>query len=102
MSTHLQIEAFNSVYTQNPCSPVLAFYAGLTKLEISEVRDTILKVLKNPFDILDTVDDSSAFEGLHRTSPTQSPRHQLLSLINCICEVQSLDFFYSRGTLWVY
>ena len=83
-----QLKAFETIFYQNPLSPVLTFYSGLTNLSLRTVQDVLLKVLLRP------IDQTSVIRSVltHRT-PSADPRRQLLALANCSYECKNEDIF---------
>ena len=88
-----QVVAVKIVFDQNPNSPVLAFYAGLTKLAIDEVRKIFLKILSKSFDTPDIVRALRLDEGQDRVNLSRDPRRQLLCLMNGLYEAQNEHLF---------
>ena len=84
-----QIKAFGRIYEQNPLSPVLTFYAGLTKLSNDIIRTKLCLVLKEQCDI------RSFTKIIFNYKPSSDIRKQLLALMNCVYESQRLDLFRS-------
>ena len=81
-----QIQAFEKVYEQNPLSPVLIFYAGLTCLSINRIREVLFQVLQEPGDV--TTITRTLFDN---PKPSSDHRRKLLALMNCIYETQKPD-----------
>ena len=83
-----QLIAFETIFHQNPLSPVLTFYSGLTNLSLHTVQDVLLKVLLRP------IDHTSVMKSVltYRT-PSADPRRQLLALANCSYECKKEDIF---------
>ena len=83
-----QLEAFKTIFHQNPLSPVLTFYSGLTNLCLRTVQDVLLEVLLRP------IDQTSVMKSVltHRTV-SADPRRQLLALANCFYECKNEDIF---------
>ena len=79
-----QGKAIKAIYTQNPLSPVLTFYAGLTNLRVRNVQDFIFSVLKKKLDILSVL--SSVKE--HQV-PSRDNRRRMLALVNCLYECKN-------------
>ena len=78
-----QVAAFELVYKQNPLSPILTFYAGLTRLASDNICKLLFHVLNKPFDLLNVAQE------LQRTfNLAHDRRRQLLALMNCIYEAQ--------------
>ena len=76
-----QFKAFETIFDQNPLSPSLTFYSGLTNLCSRDVQDVLLKVLSRPTDSL-----SVKRSVLRNRNPSKDPRRQLLALANCTYE----------------
>ena len=93
MCENQQIRAIHSVLDQNPNSPVLAFFAGLNRLVVKEIRQMYLKVLINPCGITDIVKDLQLAEGYSKVNPADDPRRRLLSLMNSLYETQNPALF---------
>ena len=92
MKEHLQAAAIKKVFDQNPLSPVLTFYAGLTRLAIKQAQNVFFEVLKYPLDTASIakklgLDHPSTF---FSANPAHDLRRQILALINCIYEAQDL------------
>ena len=83
-----QLKAFKTIFHQNPLSPVLTFYSGLTNLSLRTVQDVLLEVLLGPIDQTSVMMSVLA----HRT-PSADPRRQLLALANCCYECKNEDIF---------
>ena len=81
-----QITAVKFFFSRNALSPVLSFYAGLTKLKDKNVCNFLFEVLKKPLDI------PSVFLELkkHPDLAHDSRRH-LLALINSIFESRNIE-----------
>jgi hypothetical protein len=78
-----QFSAFQLVYNQNPDSPILIFYAGLTKLVSEKACTLLLQVLKKQLNFVRVVQE------LQRTfDPACDIRRQLLALMNCLYETK--------------
>lgn len=92
MDEHQQVAAIKTVFDQNPLSPVLTFYAGLTGLSVKQAQDVFFEVLNYP---LDSVSIARKL-GLDRhgplfnANPALDQRRHILALINCIYETQDL------------
>ena len=88
-----QLKAIKAVFDQNPISPILTFYAGLTKLAVSKVRDFFLNALNKSYDIVSIakVIKSSASHG--EVNPNSDPRRHLLCLMNALYESQNPGLF---------
>ena len=92
MNEHRQVAAIKKVFDQNPLSPVLTFYAGLTGLTVEQARDVVFEVVNYP---LDAGSIAKKLE-LHRpdthfsANPAHDLRRHILALINCIYETQDL------------
>ena len=93
MDKDRQIVAIKIVFNQNPNSPVLAFYAGLTKLAVDEVREIYFKILSKSFDTPDIVRELRLSEGQERINLASDPRRQLLCLMNGLYEAQNQRLF---------
>ena len=88
-----QFSAFEVVYKQNPVSPILTFYAGLTKLVSERACTFLLQVLKQQLDL------SNVVQVLQQTfDPACDIRRQLLALMNCLYETKKTSLI-SRITL---
>ena len=83
-----QLKAFETIFHQNPLSPVLTFYSGLTNLSLRTVQDVLLKVLLRPTD-----HTSVMMSALMLRTPSADPRRQLLALANCSYESKKEDIF---------
>ena len=82
-----QVAAVKIVFDQNPLSPVLAFYAGISRLVISEVQDMLFKVFTSPFDeVIGSDSPNSFYKATHL-------RYQCLGVMNCIYETQNPNLF---------
>ena len=85
-----QFSAFQLVYKQNPVSPILIFYAGLTKLVSEKACTLLLQVLKKQLDF------SSVVLELQQTfDPACDVRRQLLALMNCLYETKKKSLISS-------
>ena len=84
-----QIIAFGKIYEQNLLSPVLMFYAGLTKLTNDIIKTKLCLALSEECNINTITDTFFNFK------PTSDIRRKLLSLMNCIYESQRSDLFRS-------
>ena len=84
MTDEEQTEMAREILHTNPLSPVLPFYAGLTKLSNVHIRNTLLEVTRRPLDA-DTV-----VEDMHKQPDRLSSdrRRLLLALLNCVYESQ--------------
>ena len=84
MTEEEQTEMAKEILHTNPLSPVLPFYAGLTKLSNVHIRNTLLEVTRRPLDT-DTV-----VEDMHKQPDRLSSdrRRLLLALLNCVYESQ--------------
>ena len=84
MTEEEQTEMAREILHTNPLSPVLPFYAGLTKLSNVHIRNTLLEVTRRPLDA-DTV-----VEDMHKQPDRLSSdrRRLLLALLNCVYESQ--------------
>ena len=85
LDTDKQVEAFQVVYQQNPLSPILTFYSGLTNLASRKVQDVLLKVFSEP------TDSVSVLRPMIRSHNTQEKdkRRHLLALANCLYECKN-------------
>ena len=83
-----QLKAFETIFHQNPLSPVLTFYSGLTNLSLRTVQDVLLKVLLGPID-----HTSVMMSVLTYRTPSADPRRLLLALANCCYESKNEDIF---------
>jgi hypothetical protein len=92
MEEHQQATAIKKVFDQNPLSPVLTFYAGLTGLTIKQARDVFLEVLNNPLDAGNIAKTLGLYrpDTFFRANPGLDLRRHILALINCIYETQDL------------
>ena len=95
MDRQNQIRAVENVFNQNPLSPVLTFYAGLSGLKIGEVRDLLLKVFSESIDIEDIVKKLGLNDpdSVHKVNPASDPRRHMLALMNCMYETQNSTLF---------
>ena len=75
-----QVTTIQQILQKNPLSPVLPFYAGLTKLSNGGAFDMLLKVTDSP------LDTKSVFQNI--TTFANDKRRLFLALINCIYETQ--------------
>ena len=83
MTEEKQTETAREILHNNPLSPVLPFYAGLTKLSNVHIRDVLLEVTKRPLDA------EAILEDMHKEPDVSSDRRRLLlTLLNCIFESQ--------------
>jgi hypothetical protein len=91
MDRHQQIMAVKEIFNQNPLSPVLTFYAGLSGLNIDEVRNLLLKVFNEYIDIDDIVKKLGLNDpdSVHKVNPASDPRRHMLALMNCMYETQN-------------
>ena len=89
----LQLKAIQVVFDQNPSSPILTFYAGLTKLAVDKVRDFFLDALNKSYDIISIAKaiESSVSHG--EVNPNSDPRRHLLCLMNALYESQNPGLF---------
>ena len=76
-----EASAIKRLDDEDPLSPVITFYAGLTKFRNKKVQDLLLQKLKNARFEPDKVLD-------HITCKSNDIRRLLLSLLNCIYESQ--------------
>ena len=92
MNERGQAAAIKKVFDQNPLSPVLTFYAGLTRLTVKQVRDVFFKVLEHPLDVASVVKQLGLNHPntFFRANPADDVRRKVLALINCIYEAQNL------------
>ena len=95
MDQHQQVAAFKSLFDQNPLSPVLTFYAGLTGLNIDKVRGILLKVLSETIDLDDIVKKLGLNDPntIHTINPACDPRRHMLALMNGMYETQNINLF---------
>ena len=93
MDQDQQVRAIKIVLDQTPNSPVLAFYAGLTKLAVNEVREIFLKVLSKPYDALHIAKSLGLTESDAIINPACDLRLQLLCMMNGLYEAQNPDLF---------
>ena len=95
MDRHKQIEAVKKIFNQNPLSPVLTFYAGLSCLKIDEVRDLLLKVFSESVDVEDIVKKLGLNDpdSIHKVNLASDPRRHMLACMNCMYETQNLTLF---------
>ena len=82
-----QIKAFGKIYEQNPLSPVLTFYGGLTKLTSDIIRAKLCLALSEQSDI------HSIMKPYFNYKPTSDVRRKLLALVNCVYESQRNELF---------
>ena len=83
-SSSEQAKSISKILHRDPLSPVLPFYAGLTRLSNDGVRDVLLKVTKKPLDKLAFLNETS-----HALSSDR--RRLALALLNCIFESQNVS-----------
>ena len=83
-----QAGAIHEVYQQNPLSPVLSFYAGITNLADSMVQDILFEVLRK-----DLNSQSVLRELISTQNSAKDTRRQLLGLANCLYEGQNRDLW---------
>ena len=90
---HQQAAAVREVFEQNPLSPVLTFYAGLTRLTNKQARDVFFDVLNSPLDMgsIAMILGLNKLDTFFGATPAHDPRRQVLALINCIYETQDLS-----------
>jgi hypothetical protein len=95
MDRHKQIEAVKTIFNQNPLSPVLTFYAGLSGLKIDEVQDLLLKVFSESIDIDDIVKKLGLNDpdSIHKVNLASDPRRHMLALMNCMYETHDPTVF---------
>jgi hypothetical protein len=95
MDEHKQVAAVEKIFDQNPLSPVLTFYAGLSGLKIDEVRDLLLKVFSEYIDIEEIVKKLGLNDPdcIHKVNPASDPRRHMLALMNCMYETQNPTLF---------
>ena len=88
LTSEEQFKVVSQIFHNNPLSPVLPFYAGLTKLSNSSVCSMLMEVTKKPLDM------GSAMVSMLQ-NPTGSKfsnsNKLLLVLVNCIYESQRKD-----------
>ena len=83
-----QIEAVRRVYEQNPVSPVLTFYAGLTQLKNISVFKMLNEIL------LQRPNLTKMGKALSTDfKPSSDDRRKLLALMNCVYETQDPSLF---------
>ena len=85
--------AIKIIFDQYPYSPVLAFYAGLTKLGVEKVREVYFNILSKPFDASDIVRELQLPQGQDGINLARDPRRQLLCLVNGLYEAQNERLF---------
>ena len=83
LSEQDQFSAFQLVYKQNPVSPILIFYAGLTKLVSEKACTLLLQVLKKQLDFSNVVQVLQ-----QKFDRACDVRPQLLALMNCLYETK--------------
>jgi hypothetical protein len=95
MDRHEQVMAVKKIFNQNPLSPVLTFYAGLSGLKIGEVRDLLLKVFNESIDIEDIVKKLGLNDpdSIDKVNLASDPRRHMLALMNCMYETQNSTLF---------
>ena len=96
MNEHHQELAVKSVYDQNPLSPVLTFYAGITRLKVQKVQDMVFEVLDGDSSVSNVVKELGITPfNMFRPdiNPARDPRRKLLAATNCIYETQCIDLF---------
>ena len=79
-----QGKAIETIFTQNPLSPVLTFYAGMTNLYVQNVQDFVFSVLKeklDSFSVLSSVEEHQV--------PSRDNRRRILALVNCLYECKN-------------
>ena len=84
MTEEEQTEMAKEILHTNPLSPVLPFYAGLTKLSNVHIRNTLLEVTRRPLDAETIIEDMH--KEPYRLSSDR--RRLLLALLNCVYESQ--------------
>ena len=72
------------IFDQNPLSPVLPFYSGLTNMRAEQAQDILFRVLREPFD------EQSVITKLCLDSKCDIRRH-FLALLNCLYETNCKD-----------
>jgi len=87
LTSEEQSKVVSQILNSNPLSPVLPFYAGLTKLSNLSVCSILMEVTKNPLDF------RSLTERMVQNPDSESSdsRRLLLALTNCIYESQNKD-----------
>ena len=81
-------QTFAEICRQNPLSPVLSFYAGMTHLHDSGIQDILFEVLNRD------LNSKSVIKGvLSNRNPAADSRRQLLALCNCLYESQNQDLW---------
>ena len=80
-SSSAQAKMISKILHRDPLSPVLPFYAGLTRLSNSGVHDVLLEVTKKPL-------DNFAVLGGKPHAVSDDRRRLALALLNCIFESQ--------------
>ena len=111
MTEQEQTETVREILHTNPLSPVLPFYAGLTRLSNVHIRDILLEVTRRP------LDTETVLEDMHKEPYRLSSdrRRLLLALLNCVYESQDtrmrtsikpplspkLKEFFSPNVVWI-
>ena len=93
MDQQQQVKAIKVVFDQNPSSPILTFYAGLSKLVVSEAREIYFKVLSKPYDEVGIINALGLQGQESKINPNHDPRRHLLCLMNGLYETQSPHLF---------
>ena len=93
LSKDKQVTAIRSVFSQNPLSPVLVFYAGLNGLVVKEARDILLSVLSKSSNVVDIVRKLGLCKGDVNPAQCHDLRRQHLTIMNCLYETQNPDLF---------
>ena len=88
-----QVVEIKKVFDHNPNSPVLAFYAGLTKLAVDKVREIYFKILSKSINAPFIVSELQLSESQERVNLARDPRRQLLCLMNGLYEAQNQRLF---------
>ena len=84
LKNHMQRQAIEEIYRQDPLSPVISFYSGMTNLQNSDVQDVLFRVLSR-----DLNSTSVLRELVNIRNPAMDTRRQLLALTNCLYECQN-------------
>ncbi len=79
-----QTKVVLDILHSSPLSPVLPFFAGLTRLSNPSVRDVVLEVTKHP------LDQYSVMSNKPRTA-SEDKRRLALALLNCLYEAHDLN-----------
>lgn len=88
-----QGKAIKTIFTQNPLSPVLTFYAGLSNLQVQNVQDFIFSVLREKLDDLSVLRSVKEYQ-----LPSRDNRRRMLALVNCLYECKN-DSLWARVEL---